>query len=243
MSAPQVALVTGASRGLGAEIARALAAEGVRVGLLARDAVAVERLARQLGPGALALPADVGHRPAVDEAVARLVEELGPLTILVSNAATFGPVAPLSETDPAEWERVQRVNVLGAYYCLRAALPILAAGGRGQVLGITSGAARNTLRFHSAYNTSKAAFEHLHRLADAEVRESGVGVAVLDPGGMETDMLRGLLEEAFPDRPTFAALRAAGKFRAAADVGAAACALLMAGVSPGRRYHIDELVT
>src|SRR5437879_1271951 len=115
------ALVTGAGRGLGAEIARHLARHGAEVVLVARTAAEVEAVARGIGEDrALAIVADVSVPAQVDAAVATAVKRFGPPRLLVNNAAILGPVAPIWKSDPEEWWRVQRVNVFGAYLCLRA---------------------------------------------------------------------------------------------------------------------------
>lgn len=243
MTPDAVALVTGASRGLGAAVARDLAGRGVRIGLLARDRRRLLELASELGAAAFPLPADVTDLAAVESSAQELEKALGPLTVVVSNAAVLGPIAPLVETDPSRWADVMTVNVVGAYHVLRAVLPRLMANGGGQILGITSGAAHNTLRFHSAYNTSKAAFEHLHRMADAEARAAGVHVALFDPGGMDTEMFREVVRAKFPERELFRSSLERGAVRPAERVARVIGDLLADGVEPAVRYSVDELLS
>ncbi len=191
----KVALVTGASRGIGAEAARALASEGAAVTLCARDGAACEALAQEIGAAggqALALACDVADWTAVEAAVAGTRARFGRLDVLVNNAGVVEPIAPLAEADPTAWGALMDVNVKGVFHGLRAALPGMIAQGSGVVVNISSGAATNALEGWSAYCASKAAVLMLTRAAQREVAGRGVRVVGLSPGTVATDMQRAI---------------------------------------------------
>jgi 3-oxoacyl-[acyl-carrier protein] reductase len=187
----KVALVTGASRGIGAAIAREFARRNVAVALCARSKVEIERLAeelRQAGGKALAIVCDVGVYADVARAVARSRSEFGRLDILVNNAGLIEPIARLASSDPEQWARVADVNYKGVYFGMRAAIPVMERQGSGVIVNISSGAATSALEGWSHYCSSKAAVLMLTRCADKECRERGVRVVGLSPGTVATDM-------------------------------------------------------
>jgi 3-oxoacyl-[acyl-carrier protein] reductase len=188
----QVALVTGAGRGIGREIALGLAREGVRVALLGRDeAVLDARLAEcaGLGADAMTVNADVTNDEQVRAAVGAVQRHLGPLDLVVSNAGRreSGPAAPW-DADADDWWRTIETNVRGPFLLARAVLPAMTARGRGRLLHVGSGMGLRPQPLWSAYGVSKAA---LSRLTDslAEALE-GTGVTVLEmsPGLVRSDM-------------------------------------------------------
>ncbi|MER3462846.1 MAG: short-chain dehydrogenase, partial [Armatimonadota bacterium] len=120
----KVALVTGASEGIGKEIARQLVARGVRVGMLARSRDKLEAAAAELGEGALALPGDVTRSADLEQAVARLEERFGGLDYLVNNAGV-GVFKPVHELSLEEWRRVLETNLTGPFLATRAAVPAM----------------------------------------------------------------------------------------------------------------------
>jgi NAD(P)-dependent dehydrogenase (short-subunit alcohol dehydrogenase family) len=186
----KVAIITGASRGIGAAAARAFAAEGACVVLVARDAAATARVAQEIGPAALAQPGDVAEPAAMEAAVARAHESFGRLDVLVANAAVIDPIAPLAEADAGDWMRALAVNVGGAFCGLRACLPAMLKGGGGTVVTIGSGAAQTPLEGWSAYCSSKAALLMLMRCAHHELKGRGLRAFSLSPGTVATDMQR-----------------------------------------------------
>ena len=179
-------LITGASRGIGAEAARAFVKAGAQVGIAARSADSLAELAAETG--ALALPCDVADYASVAEAVARLEGALGPLDVLINNAGVIDPIAPLTDADPDDWGRLIDINIKGVFNGMRAALPGMIARGDGTIITVGSGAAYNPLEGWSAYCTSKAGALMLGRVADVEARGRGVRVLSLSPGTVATDM-------------------------------------------------------
>lgn len=187
----QVALVTGASRGIGAACAIDLASRGVKVGLFARSADAMENLVNDIkasGGSAVAISGDVSRFEDVQRAVDTCVGEFGRLDILVNNAGLIEPISRLADSNPQEWAKVIDVNVMGVYHGLRAAVPVMQNTGGGVVVNISSGAATGVLEGWSHYCASKAAVLSLTRCADLEYRDQGIRVVGLSPGTVATDM-------------------------------------------------------
>ncbi|OSP55066.1 SDR family oxidoreductase [Pseudoruegeria sp. SK021] len=181
-------LITGASRGIGAETARAFAAAGARVALLARSREAIADLAGEIGDQALAIPCDVSRYWEVAAAVDATVDAFGGLDIVVNNAGVIDPIAPLVTSDPADWAKVMEINVNGVYHGMRAAMPVMLEAGGGTILTVSSGAATHALEGWSHYCASKAAVAMLTRCADLEGRSGGLRAIGLSPGTVATDM-------------------------------------------------------
>lgn len=188
----QVALVTGASRGIGLAIANRLAAAGASVALLARDQARVEEAARALrdsGRQAMALCADVADYAAVEAALRSAEAALGPVNILVNNAGVIKPIARLADSDPASWRRAFEINLAGAYHAIRAVLPGMRERGGGTILNLSSGAAKHPLEGWSHYCASKAALLMLTACTQLENADRGLRVIGLSPGTVATDMM------------------------------------------------------
>jgi NAD(P)-dependent dehydrogenase (short-subunit alcohol dehydrogenase family) len=164
----KVALVTGASRGVGRACAEAFAREGAKVVALARSECSV--------PGALAIRADVRNPEEVERAFADVERQLGPVDILLNNAAILGPPQPVAEADPEQWAKTYRVNVFGAMLCARRALPGMMARKRGKIINVSSGAALVPIAGYTAYSSSKAALLHLSVCLAEEVKAYGINV-------------------------------------------------------------------
>lgn len=187
----KTALVTGASRGIGAAIAEKLAAYGASVVLAARSTGDIEAVAariRQAGGTAETLACDVSRYEDVATAVQVAIDRFGRLDILVNNAGLIEPIARLAESDPEHWAQVADVNYKGVYFGLRAAIPAMLATGGGTIVTISSGAATSALEGWSHYCSSKAAALSLTRCADKEYRDQGIRVVGLSPGTVATDM-------------------------------------------------------
>lgn len=180
-----VAIITGASRGIGRSVARAAAARGARVGLIARDASDLADVARACGGGAVAV-CDVSARAEVDVAVASLETELGPCTILVNNAGA-GAYRSIADTDVEVFENLMRVNYFGALYVTKAVLPGMLARGRGHIVNVASIVGRIAAPMEGAYSASKFAMAAFNDSLAMEVHAKGIGVSLVNPGPVATD--------------------------------------------------------
>jgi NADP-dependent 3-hydroxy acid dehydrogenase YdfG len=180
----KVALVTGASRGIGAAAARALAAEGVSLALASRSG-------DDLGlPEAVARPCDVRTPTDLEAIVSDAVERFGRLDIVVANAGV-GAYGPFLDLPPEQLEEMIDVNVKGTLYVARAALPHLIASGEGDFVTLASEAGRRGLPYEAVYCSSKFAQVGFTRALDHELREQGVRCTNVCPGGVATDFAMG----------------------------------------------------
>jgi NAD(P)-dependent dehydrogenase (short-subunit alcohol dehydrogenase family) len=189
--AGQVALVTGASRGIGRATALALAERGADLVLLARSAEPLESLAsavRARGRRALALPADVAEWSSVERAVQAALEQLGQIDVLLNNAALLGPLGYIWELQSGPFREMLLVNVLGPLHLARAVLPGMVERRRGVVINVSSGAARRVTVARAGYGTSKAALNHFTNVLAAEAQPFGIRVHAFYPGLVDTDM-------------------------------------------------------
>ena len=196
MDQRQVVVVSGASQGLGAAVARCLAAPETAVCLVARSTTGlktVEADIRRNGGEALAVLADVADSDACREVIEKTVARWGRLDALVNNAGIIGPLAPTVDTDPAAWRQTLAVNLMGPYYLARLSLPWLRRSG-GRIVNVSSGAATTALPAAGAYCVSKAALNHFTRILAAE--EPGVTAVAVRPGVVDTPMQTTLRETA-----------------------------------------------
>jgi NAD(P)-dependent dehydrogenase (short-subunit alcohol dehydrogenase family) len=185
----QVALVTGAGRGIGRAIALALSDAGAAVAICARSQDEVTGVAGEIegrGRHALAVRCDVTDRQEVERMVAAVEETIGQVTLLVNNAGRFGPVGPLAAIDPDNWWQALEVNVRGPLYCARAVLPGMLARGHGRIVNVSSGVGFAAIPMLSAYVVSKTALYRLSENLAAETRGHGVSVFAIDPGLVRT---------------------------------------------------------
>ena len=187
----QVALVTGGGRGIGRALALGLAAAGAAVAVSARTeeqlAETVDLIART-GGNAEAFPTDVSDRSAVEEMVAVVERDLGPIDLLVNNAGVPGAPGRDWETDPDLWWRVIEINVRGPFLCSWAVLPGMIKRRRGRIVNVSSSSAYQSNPYLSSYPASKAALTNMSRsLADA-TREYGICVFAYCPGLVRTEM-------------------------------------------------------
>ena len=183
-------LVTGASRGIGASIAVALAAEGAQVSLVGRDAARLAEVAAEAGGGGRALPitADVTDGAAVKEAFAAARRQFGPVHILINNAGQAA-AAKFTETDEALWNRIIGVNLTGTYLCTRQAVPDMLQAGFGRIVNIASIAGLRSAAYISAYATSKHAVIGFTRSLALEYATRNITVNAVCPGYTDTDMV------------------------------------------------------
>lgn len=235
-------LVTGGGRGLGRAIALAAAREGAAVGVLGRTPLALEETAteaRAHGVMAATAAADVADASAVEGAVSRVSEALDGLDGLVTAAAVDCAWAPTGEMELSEWDRTIAVNLSGAFYCCRFALPHLVAAGTGAVVNITSVAGERAWADDVAYNASKAGVELLTRTIAVEYAARGVRANCLAPGvidaGMTDDLPSG------EERERLRRLHPAGRFGTAQEVAEAAVWLLSdaASFTTGATLRVD----
>jgi 3-oxoacyl-[acyl-carrier protein] reductase len=182
----KVVLVTGASRGIGAAVARAVAAKGARVALIARTQSDLDAVLQGLGGRGAAATADVGDPTALAGAIATLEAELGPVDVLIANAG-IGAYGPFADIEADEMERLVNVNVLGTMYAIRAVLPGMIARRRGHVVTIGSIAGRIGSPFEAVYSATKFAGVGLTEALAVEVEPYGVGVSVVNPGPVASD--------------------------------------------------------
>ena len=191
--AGRLAVVTGASRGLGRAIALGLASAGANLVLVARDEGRLEETAGLIrdrtGRSPHVAPADVTSAGAIEQVRESTERRFGAPTILVNGAATFGPLAVFSETDPDDWVLTLMVNTVGAYLTCRAFVPGMLAHGWGRIVNISSAASLYTPGpLDSAYSTSKAALNRFTRHLAAELDGTGVAATVMHPGSVKTEM-------------------------------------------------------
>jgi 3-oxoacyl-[acyl-carrier protein] reductase len=206
----KVALVTGASRGIGAAVCRGFAQEGAGVAInhlsepaREREAVQLAAELREGGARAVTVAADVSRRDQVEAMVARVEEELGPVDVLVANAAATGQ-APWTSIDEEEWRRVTAVNIDGALFCCQAVHAGMRRRGRGKIITVSSVMAALGAAGALHYVTSKAALIGFTRALAREVGGEGICVNCVMPGGIRTEQEL----ELFPGQEAIAAHQA-----------------------------------
>ena len=197
----QAALVTGASRGLGAALARRLAEKGARVVLVARHGEPLDvvvRSIRDAGGDAHALTADVADKRAVYPLAGAAAELVGPIDLLIHNASELGPtpLRLLLDTECEDLERVLAVNLVGPFRLTKAIAGSMALRGRGTIVHVSSDASVSAYPGWGAYSASKAALDHLGRVLAVELAPHGVRVLAVDPGDMNTAMHRAAIPDA-----------------------------------------------
>jgi NAD(P)-dependent dehydrogenase (short-subunit alcohol dehydrogenase family) len=186
--AGKTVVITGASRGIGAEAARVFAAAGANVALIARSSDAIEKLATEIGTQAIALTCDVASYASVEDAIAKAKETFGSVDILINNAGVIEPISHLASADPDEWGTVIDINLKGVFNGMRAVLPMMIAAGGGSILTISSGAAHGPVEAWSHYCASKAAAKMLTECVHKENGADGIRAIGLSPGTVATQM-------------------------------------------------------
>ena len=193
----EVALVTGASRGIGRATAVALAEDGFRVALLARSAAGLREtreLVESRGGTAVDLVADVTDAGVVDYAVATTQRRLGPVDVLVNNAGSLRALGPLWEVRPDDWWADATTSLGGAYNLCRAVVPSMIERGRGSIVNVTSYAALRPAAYQSGYACGKAALAALTEALAASLADAGIAAFSVAPGFTATEMTRQLTE-------------------------------------------------
>jgi NADP-dependent 3-hydroxy acid dehydrogenase YdfG len=186
----KVALVTGASSGIGEAAAVALAAAGADVAISARRAERLADLAARieaLGRRALALPGDVTDEAVAGHAVTETVARFGHLDILVNSAGVI-QAGGVENADSAEWRRVMDVNFFGTFYCCKAAVPHMRARGGGDIINISSTSGRRSAALFGAYAPSKHALNAMSEGLRQEVGGKNIRVCVIEPGATATEV-------------------------------------------------------
>jgi NAD(P)-dependent dehydrogenase (short-subunit alcohol dehydrogenase family) len=189
--AGEIAIVTGAGRGIGAEVARVLAGEGAAVAVTARrlaDAEAVADRIVKAGGKARALVCDVADARSIRDAFAEAGRELGAPTILVNNAGAIAPIGKFAGVEPRDWASIIAVNLVGAAAVAHAALQGMLGAGRGTIVNLSSGAAHRAMEGWSAYCASKAALAMVTKSLALEYGGAGIRVFGLAPGLIDTEM-------------------------------------------------------
>jgi NAD(P)-dependent dehydrogenase (short-subunit alcohol dehydrogenase family) len=187
----KVALVTGAGRGVGRATALELAQRGADLAVAARSVDEIEDTAtavRAHGHRACAFPIDLSDMGATRGLVQAVEEALGPVAILVNNAAIVGPFGPSWELDPTAWEQALRVNLAAPFLLSRTVLPRMIAAGWGRIVNVSSSAAQTPLPRFGAYSSSKAGLDMLTRQLAVELTDTGVTVTTIYPGVVDTVM-------------------------------------------------------
>ena len=187
----RIALITGASRGIGRAIALRYAAEGAHLVLLARTQGALEEVddeIEKLGGEATLVPADLGDFEAIDRIGAALYDRFGKLDVLVGNAGLLGTLTPVHQIDPKIWEQVMAINVTANYRLLRSFDPLLRASDAGRGIFLTSTVGQIPRAYWGLYATSKAALEMIVRCYADEITKTKVRVNLVNPGPTRTGM-------------------------------------------------------
>jgi NAD(P)-dependent dehydrogenase (short-subunit alcohol dehydrogenase family) len=181
----KVALVTGASRGIGAAVAVRFASEGAHVVLAARTVGGLEEVddgVRATGGSATLVPFDLRDFVKIDELAARILDRWGRLDILVGNAAEFGVLSPLGHIDPATWSEVIDLNLTANWRLIRAMDPLLRSAPAGRAIFVASGVARGVFPYWGPYAISKAGLEMLVKIYAGEITKTRVRANLIDPG-------------------------------------------------------------
>ena len=187
----QVALVTGAGRGIGKSVSSSLAARGARVVLAARTSGEIEALAgeiREVGGSALAVPTDVSREDEVGSLFERAIREWGRLDILVNNAG-IGLFGPIDEFPASDWDRVMETNLRGTFLCSRQALRIMKPQRTGFIINIASVVGFKGYPDQGAYAASKHGIMGLTKSMAVEAQPHGIRVSAVLPGGVNTDLI------------------------------------------------------
>ena len=231
MTESRTAVVTGASRGIGLAVARALVERGMRVVMLARNDDALRVAAQPLGAAALPMACDVSDARALDVITARVGEEFGDAPdVLVNNAGLF-KLATADTTDPQDFADAIQVNLIAPFRLVRAFLPAMRARMRGHIVSIGSIADHVAFPENSGYVASKFGLRGLHEVLRAELANSGVRATLISPGPVNT----ALWDDVNPDeRPGFAP-------RSAMLAPAAVAAAVVFAVMQPADVNIDEL--
>ena len=195
----QVAVITGAGRGIGRAIALAYAREGARLALAARSEPELEQTVAAVseqGGEAIAVPTDVTSQGHTERLAAAALERFGRIDVLVNNAGISGPIGPLQDNDVTEWVDTINVNLTGTFLVCRAVIPAMLEQGRGKIINLSGAGVANAWSNMSAYCSSKAAAVRLTEVLAQELKDKGIFVNALGPGSVHTSMWEKMTEQA-----------------------------------------------
>jgi NAD(P)-dependent dehydrogenase (short-subunit alcohol dehydrogenase family) len=189
--AGRIALVTGASRGVGAAVARLFAAEGAHIVAVARTVGGLEELddtIKAAGGTATLVPQDLTEFDAIDKLGAALHERYGRLDVLVGNAGVLGGLTPVSHIEPEVWEEAVAINLTANYRLIRSLDPLLRQSDAGRAIFVTTGATRGPRPYWATYGTTKIALEYMVLTWAAEITKTNIKVNLVNPGATRTAM-------------------------------------------------------
>ncbi len=187
----KIALITGASRGIGAAVAKRFAQEGAKLILVARSSEELEKIddeVQKYGEPATLVPFDLTDLPRIDDLAKSVAERFGKLDILVGNAAILGGLTPMSHIAPSMWHKVMTVNLHANWHFLRAFQPLLIEAKDARLIFVTSGITTHPTPYWGAYAVSKTALEATVKIYAQEVKHTAFKVNLIDPGTVRTAM-------------------------------------------------------
>lgn len=188
----KVAVITGASSGIGRALARSLAGEGAKIGLIARDEDRLAAIQREIGPNAMSVQADVTNREAIKTALKSVHEHFGTIDSLIANAGMFTNV-PFVETDDDVIDKMIDVNIGGVMHCIKSAIPYLAANETSDIVVVSSIAGVTDLPRAAVYSATKTGLQKFAHILRRELRADGVRVGSICPGTVATEIWNDLI--------------------------------------------------
>jgi NADP-dependent 3-hydroxy acid dehydrogenase YdfG len=227
----RTALVTGASRGIGAAVALSLAAEGIRVALLARSLDQLAQKAQEAGSDSFAVQCDVTNDPSIDRAVSQLKAEFGGAPDIIVNNAGLFTIEAIEKTTQQEFDNMLATNLRAPFRFVREFLPEMRMRGSGHIVTIGSIADRHIFAGNAAYSATKYGQRAMHEVLREETRGTGIRATLISPAAVNTDVwdpIQYLGTDARPDRS------------AMLDVGAVSAAVMFAVTQPAQ-VNVDEL--
>jgi len=187
----KVAIITGGGRGLGREIALAMAGEGAKIAVMSRTSKELEKVQAKIndhGEECIIHEGDVSKKSDVHSLVNKTVDHFSTIDILVNNAAIIGPAKFLNDTDSKGWEMTLGINLNGPFLCIRSVVPVMSEKGGGKIINISSGLGQMPFPRFCAYAVSKAGIIQLTRSLSEELKTLNIQINAIDPGVMDTHM-------------------------------------------------------
>lgn len=188
----KVAIITGAGKGIGRQIALSYAKEGARLVLSARTESDLEEVAEKAkaagAPDTLIVPTDVSDEAQVNELVQKAVERFSRIDIMINNAGIIGPIGRVQETNVTEWIQTINVNLIGTYLCCRAVIPTMLGQGSGKIVNLSGAGATNPINYLTAYGATKVAIVRMTEMIALELADTNIQVNSMSPGAIHTGM-------------------------------------------------------